>query len=182
VRRIRVWWVAVAIVAGAGGASIVAAASPVPSEPVARMWTWSVGGTYLGRETVRVQEGAWDCGIAALSMVFEAHGREAELAAIRGKVLGRGEGLSLLEMEEIADGRGLPADGWRLDFAALRATPLPAIAHFADHYVVVDRISAGGTVRVRDPAVGLVDYPRGSFERLWTGVVLVFPRPSIPSK
>lgn len=176
-RKRGVKWVALALVAGVGAACVFAPASPVLAEPMARVWTWQAGGSYLGRQTVRMQEGAWDCGTAVLAMVLEAHGRRPSLAGVRKEVLERGRGLSLLEVQEVSARHGVPAEGWRLEFAALRRAPLPAIAHFDDHYVVVDRIAADGTVRLRDPAVGLIDYPRERFERLWTGNVLVFPRP-----
>lgn len=176
-RKIRVWWVVLALAVGAGTASVASEAAPILPEPVARVWTWSLGGRYLGRETVRLQRGAWDCGVAALAMVIESHRRAPGLEALRAEVLDRRRGLTLLELQEFAVERGLPAAGWRLDFAGLARTPLPAIAHFDDHYVVVDRIAADGMVRIRDPARGRMELPRRSFERLWTGNVLVFAPP-----
>jgi ABC-type bacteriocin/lantibiotic exporter with double-glycine peptidase domain len=175
-RKIRKWWVVLAVAVG-GGTVAVAAATPITPEPVARAWTWSVGGRYLGRETVRMQEGLWDCGVSAVAMILDAHRRAPELEPLRGKVLGRRRGLSLLEMQEVATERGVASEGWRLDFAALTRMPLPAIAHFDNHYVVVDRIAPSGAVWIRDPAVGRLELPRRSFEKLWTGNVLVFAPP-----
>lgn len=177
----RGWWVALALVAVLASAAALSPAPAVPPEPVARLWAWSVGGRYLGREGVSLQRGAWDCGVAALAMVLDAHRRAPRLEDVRGMVLDRGQGLTLLEIGEVAERRGLPAAGWRLEFAALARSPLPAIAHFADHYVVVDRIAPDGTVTLRDPAVGQLEMPRASFERLWTGNVLLFARPTAES-
>lgn len=175
-RKIRRWWVVLAVAGGAGTLA-TAAATPITPEPVARAWTWSVGGHYLGRENVRMQEGMWDCGVAAVAMVLEAHRRAPPLEPLRAEVRDRGRGLSLLEMQEVAGERGVRSDGWRLEFAALARMPLPAIAHFEDHYVVVDRITPSGAVWIRDPAVGRLELPRRSFEKLWTGNVLVFAPP-----
>ncbi len=170
--------------AGAGGTLAVGLTLPVAPEPVARLWTLSVGGDYQGRSGVRLQKGTWDCGVAVLAMIFEEHHRPSALEAVRGRVLDRGEGLSLLEMQSVAREHGLAAAGWRLDFPGLARAPLPAVAHFDNHYVVVDRIEPDGTVHVRDPAIGRVALPKTSFLALWTGNVLLFaPGPALgPSR
>ncbi len=160
-----------------GAAAVSGVVSPPPVEPVARLWVWSLGGEYLGRDGIRLQQGRSDCGVAALAMILERHGRDPRLEAVRRLVLERRSGLTLLEMQAIAGERGLSATGWRLDFAGLARAPLPAVAHFEDHYVVVDRIAPDGTVQVRDPSLGRIDLPRASFENLWTGSVLLFDGP-----
>jgi hypothetical protein len=169
----------VAVVAGAGTAGVHAATSQPTPVPVAAAVTWAIGGRYLGREDVRMQQGDADCGVAALAMVLERHGRAPRLEEVRRRVLERGRGLSLLEMQELAREHGLEASGWRLELEALARAPLPAVAHYEDHYVVVDRIDPDGTVHVRDPSLGRVAFSAGRFRRLWTGAVLLFgPVPS----
>lgn len=155
----------------------VATTSP-PLVPVAHAMAWTIGGEYRGSGGVRFQEGPTDCGVAVLSMILDDHVRVPRLEEDRRRVLERGYGLSLLEMREIGRRHGLRAAGWRMDFAGLMEARLPAIAHFDNHYVVVDRILADGTVRIRDPAVGRVELSRSSFERLWTGHLLLFAPPS----
>lgn len=162
-----------AALAGAGGTAAWASSSPTPV-PVSVAVAWWYGGDYEGREGVEMQRGEADCGIAALAMVMKHHRRPAELEGERRGVLERGEGLSLLEMQGIAARHGLAAKGWRMDLPALARAPLPAVAHFEDHYVVVDRVLPDGTVHVRDPGVGRVVLPAADFARLWTGNVLVF--------
>ena len=175
VRKIGGRWLVLsfAAVAGAGATGTWAGRSPTPV-PVAVAVTWWIGGEYEGREGVEMQRGDADCGIAALAMVLEHHRRGAELEGERRGVLERDEGLSLLEMQRIAERRGLAAKGWRMDMRALARAPLPAVAHFEDHYVVVDRVLPDGTVHVRDPGIGRVVLPAARFARLWTGNVLVF--------
>jgi ATP-binding cassette subfamily B protein RaxB len=113
-------------------------------------------------------------------MVLEHHRRALALDDVSRDVLERGEGLTLLEMQGIAAGRGLEASGWRLDVPALARSPLPAVAHFQDHYVVVDRVTPGGTVLIRDPSIGRMELSAARFRELWTGNVLLFGPPSIP--
>ncbi|HEX7239542.1 MAG TPA: cysteine peptidase family C39 domain-containing protein [Longimicrobiaceae bacterium] len=146
--------------------------------PVARVWAWSLGGEYLGRDGVRLQQGDSDCAVAALTMILERHGRDPQLEGVRRLVQERRSGLTLLEMQAVAGERGLRATGWRLDLAGLARAPLPAIAHFEDHYVVVDRVEADGTVRFRDPSLGRLALPAAGFRSLWTGNVLVFSPPA----
>ena len=163
----------IAAVAGAGATGTWASRSPTPV-PVSMGVAWWMGGEYKGREGVVMQRGDADCGVAALAMVLEHHRRDAGLHEERRKVLGRGEGLTLLEMQGIAVRHGLGAQGWRMDMRALAGAPLPAVVHFEDHYVVVDRVLPDGTVHLRDPGIGRVVLPAADFARLWTGNVLVF--------
>lgn len=151
-----------------------------PAEPVARALAWTIGGEYRGREGVQLQRGRTDCGVAVLSMLLRAHQRADGLEDLRRSVLERGYGLSLLEMKEVMAGRGFQASGWHLDDARLDDVPLPAVAHYDGHYVVVDRLSPDGKVHLRDPSIGRVEMPRERFAELWKGNVLVIgPAPEL---
>jgi ABC-type bacteriocin/lantibiotic exporter with double-glycine peptidase domain len=172
--------VVLAVVAAMGGAGLAAATSQPTPVPVAKALAWAIDARYLGREGVRMQRGKVDCGVAALAMVLEHHRRTPALDGVSRDVLERGEGLTLLEMQGIAAGRGLDASGWRLDVPALARSPLPAVAHFQDHYVVVDRVTPGGTVLIRDPSIGRMELSAARFRELWTGNVLLFGPPSTP--
>jgi ABC-type bacteriocin/lantibiotic exporter with double-glycine peptidase domain len=148
--------------------------------PVARAVAWTIGAEYLGRDGARMQQGGVDCGIAALQMVLEARGaRAAGLDSARAALLARGRGASLAELQALAAMAGVRAEGWRMDAAALARAPLPAIAHFDDHFVVVDRVEADGSVLARDPGIGRVRLPPDRFAELWTGNVLLFPQPAV---
>jgi ABC-type bacteriocin/lantibiotic exporter with double-glycine peptidase domain len=167
-----------ATVACLGTGGVVAATSQPTPEPVSRAVAWVLEARYLGREGVRMQQGKVDCGVAALTMILEHYGRDAGLDVVRRGVLKRGQGLSLLEMQRIAADRGIAAAGWRLDMPALARASLPAVAHFQDHYVVVDRVAPDGTVLVRDPSIGKLELTGARFRELWTGNVLLFRAPS----
>jgi len=169
-----------AVVVGVGAAGFAAATSQPTPVPVAKALAWALDARYLGREGVRMQRGKVDCGVAALAMILEHHRRAPALDGVSRDVLERGEGLTLLEMQGIAAGRGLDASGWRLDVPTLARSPLPAVAHFQDHYVVVDRVTPGGTVLIRDPSIGRMELSVARFRELWTGNVLLFGPPPTP--
>jgi hypothetical protein len=144
--------------------------------PVARAVAWAVGAQYLGSGGVRMQQGEVDCGVAALQMVLDARGvRQAGIDSARAAILGRGQGATLAELQALAARSGLRSEGWRMDAAALARAPRPLIAHFADHFVVVDSVDGDGSVLARDPGIGRVRFSAERFAALWTGNVLVFP-------
>jgi predicted double-glycine peptidase len=143
------------------------------------------GGRYLDQRGVIRQRDADDCGVATLAMMLATTSAAAEppntrtLDSLRAAIRARGHGLSMLELREIAAARGLDARGVRLAYADLPRLSMPVIAHFRGHYVVLDRVS-GGTVTVRDPAVGRLQMTRASFERRWTGHVLLMAHRGSP--
>ena len=178
-RKIGGRWIGVVLVAGLGaGGAVTATSSPTPV-PVAMAVAWWMGGDYEGRQGVQMQRGGADCGVAALGMILEHHRRAPGLDSARREVLDRDAGLTLLEMQQLSARHGLPAAGWRMDARALASAPLPLVAHYEDHYVVVDRVLPDGSVQIRDPGVGRVVLTAEGFARLWTGYVLVFePAPA----
>lgn len=149
------------------------------SPPVARAAAWAMGAEYLGREGTRIQEDDVDCGVAALQMVLEARGVNAPgaLDSARAVLRRRGGGASLLELQALARAHGVELRGWQMNAASLAHAPLPAVAHYPDHYVVVDRVLADGTVELRDPGVGRLRMPAPRFAALWSGKVLVLDEP-----
>lgn len=148
------------------------------SEISSRIGATIVGGRYVGRDGVTMQVGAVDCGAAALTMVFREHGLRAMiLDSLREAVIARGSGLSFLELQQVSQAHGLPAQGYVLAFEQLAHAALPAIAHFPGHFVVVDSVR-GDDVVIRDPAIGRLLLSRDRFERRWTRRTLIFDRAS----
>src|SRR5262249_26771940 len=102
---------------------------------------------------------SYDCGPACLAMVPAHHGRDAPVDEMRGR-LGTGrDGPTGLDLVRAARGLGFEARGFRVENPeALAGPPLPAIAHYRrGHFVVVERIRPGRSVRVVDPQRGRVE-------------------------
>jgi predicted double-glycine peptidase len=146
------------------------------AEPVARAVTWLFGAEYLGREGVVIQQGDSDCGITALQMALATRGvPAAALDSARAAAI-RGDGSSLLELQQLAERNGVRAEGWRMDLRTLARSPLPAVVHLGDHFAVVDHVMSDGRVVMRDPSLGRIRLSAEDFRDIWTGDVLVFPR------
>ena len=160
-----------------GTGAFALAAFPT-AEPVARTVVWLYGAEWLGRDGVAIQSGSSDCGIAALQMVLAAHGvMPASLDAARAAAL-HDDGTSLLQLQRLAEARGVHAEGWRLDLRGLAHSPLPAVVHLGDHFAVVDRVLRDGRVVMRDPSLGRIRLSAEDFRDVWTGDALLFPRPA----
>jgi hypothetical protein len=148
------------------------------AEPVARTVTWLFGAEYLGRDGVTIQQGASDCGIASLQMVLAPRGvPAASLDSARAAALREG-GATMLQLKQLAEARGVHAEGWRLSLRALAHSPLPAVVYLEDHFAVVDQVMRDGRVLMRDPSLGRIRLSAEDFRDIWTGDALLFPRPA----
>src|SRR4051794_4667599 len=97
------------------------------------MWT---------RYAIVRQEGASDCGAAALATVALHSRRPVRLSRLRDLAGTDPEGASLSELSQAAERSGFSARAARGSYEALGRVPLPAIAHLlnergAGHFVVV---------------------------------------------
>jgi ABC-type bacteriocin/lantibiotic exporter with double-glycine peptidase domain len=118
---------------------------------------------------------SYDCGPACLAMVLAHHGRDASVDELRGR-LGTGrDGTTGLDLVRAARGLGLEARGFRVeDPEALAGLPLPAIAHYGrGHFVVVERVRAGRSLRVVDPQRGRVETSWADFLAEFSGIVVL---------
>jgi hypothetical protein len=132
------------------------------------------GAKYLGKEGVLLQKKNNDCGPAVLKMIFDYFKIPATLSEISKKVL-RKRGSTMLSLKEMAELKGLKAEGWRLSFNDLKKINLPAIAFIeGNHFVVISRITVNGEIIVLDPAIGKLKYPLPKFKNIWRGEVLIF--------
>ncbi|MBM4169234.1 MAG: hypothetical protein FJ215_08775 [Ignavibacteria bacterium] len=138
---------------------------------------WRVGGEYLGSEGVVLQDKRNNCGPAALKMVFDHYGISMTLAEIEKNVELTAKGSSMLALKEMAELHGLKAEGWRYTLEDFLKTQLPAIVFVhSDHFVVVDSITEGGEIFMRDPAVGRVKVDAKRLPTIWNGETLVFEK------
>ncbi len=137
----------------------------------------ALGGEYLGRAGVVLQQAENDCGAAAMKMIFDHHGIERPLATWNAALIDHPRGSSMLRMRDLARACGLEAEGWRVAERDLPAVPLPAIALVdSHHYVVLERIEADAVIYA-DPALGRVRMNRSLFLRKSGGRMLLFRTP-----
>lgn len=135
-------------------------------------------------ETVKRQSYDYSCGAAAvatlMTYVYGIKTSEREVTKImfdqgdQDKI--RREGFSLLDMSNYINAHGLRANGYKINYDAIKLNKLPLIAlinkNGYNHFVVI-KGERDGYVLVGDPNEGNVIYPRNQFEKMWNGIVLV---------
>ena len=132
-------------------------------------------GEVLGTDQVTFQQGRYDCGAAALGMILKSYGLED--ADLKNELLDHPRGTSMLRMKEVAERRGLIAEGWRIAEADIGSIHLPAIALMnKNHYVVLERVEPSHVVYA-DPAVGRLRIELNEFFKRSNGEMLIFERP-----
>lgn len=84
-------------------------------------------------------------------------------------------GFSMFDMKSYLDGIGYRAEGFRMPIGRLMALKRPAIVllnlNGYKHFVVV-KGARGDRVLLGDPALGLTQYSRKDFEKVWNGIAL----------
>ena len=145
------------------------------------------------RDMVR-QRYDFSCGSAALATLLNAGYGEnvGEQEMIRHMMVGTDpktvvqQGFSMLDMKRYVEGRGMKAEGFRVDAAALYRLRVPVIALLDlkgyKHFVIVKGADAG-RVFVADPALGHRVMNENDFTRGWNGIVLavIADRPLLAS-
>ncbi len=137
----------------------------------------------LGTGGVVMQQHQWDCGAAALKMIFDHFGIDSSYDdLLHGIDTGARAGASMLTLKQLSENRGLRCAGWRLAAEDLRSIPLPAILLLRrQHYVVLRSVSANGDALLLDPARGRLRVPFRRLCSLWGGESLLFySRGTIP--
>lgn len=142
-----------------------------------RFSAWRVGGGFAGTDGVVLQDKRNNCGPAALQMAFEHFDIASTVKEIEEGVGLTERGSSMLALKEVAEQKGLRAEGWRLTMEDLVAAPKPCIVFInGDHFALVDSINNAGEVFLRDPARGKLRIPMVKFPALWSGETLVLKR------
>jgi ATP-binding cassette subfamily B protein len=110
-----------------------------------------------------------DCGAACLAMATRHFGRPVSLAHIRKIVHTGTEGTSLAGLVSGAESLGLRARAVKASKSRLHELPMPAIAHVEGNHWVTVYDADERSVRLADPARGLVRQSRKEFEERWSG-------------
>lgn len=168
-------FIALVLILVAGGIILGFAIVIATPDGPRRFSAWRVGGGFAGTEGVVLQDKRNNCGPAALQMAFEHFGIPSTVKEIEEQVGLTERGSSMLALKEMAERKGLSAEGWRLTVEDFLASTKPCIVFLnGDHFALVDSVSRGGKVYLRDPAIGKVRIPLSRFPALWNGEALLF--------
>jgi len=141
---------------------------------------WKMGAEYLGTDGVVLQKKRNNCGPAALKMVFDHYGITSTLAEIEQHVGLTTKGSSMLALKEMAELRGLKAEGWRLTTEDFLKRPFPSLLFVHDdHYIVADSVDVNAIVFLRDPALGRLRMKSEKLVKIWNGETLVLQMRSV---
>jgi ATP-binding cassette, subfamily B, bacterial len=132
----------------------------------------------LGRSRSRIpfvqQLTATECGVACLVMVLGYHGRELGREEVRDALSAGRNGTSARDILKAANHYGLRGRGVKIKIEALEYIAPGAILHWEmNHFVVFDRLLAGGGAEIVDPAVGRRQVSPEELNRAFTGIALI---------
>ena len=128
---------------------------------------------FLGANGVVLQKENNDCGPAALMNIFIYYGIESTLEEIKAIIETKEQGSSMFGLKEMAELKGLKAEGWKYSWIDFQQVVLPVIAFVREnHYVVVELISNDGSLIIVDPAYGRIKISQKKFKKIWNGETL----------
>lgn len=113
-----------------------------------------------------------ECGVAALTMVCNALGRDTSMKEVSAFCHATKEGVSMKGITDGAKALGLDPKAGKVHLDQLVAAPLPAILHWnQNHYVVLFKISKDGkTYHIADPAKGVYRCGRDDLFKHWVTI------------
>jgi predicted double-glycine peptidase len=142
---------------------------------IRRLHAWFQGARFITVDGVILQSHRNDCGSASLRMVLAAHGINPPIVELTANLKLNPKGTSLKQLRLVSTQWGVPAKSWHIQPQDLHRVPLPAIAFIhKNHFVVIRRFAAPEVLEVDDPALGKLQWPARSFQRIWSGETLVF--------
>lgn len=122
-----------------------------------RFFAWQMHAEYVGSDGVVLQDKKSNCGPAALKMILDVYNVSVTIPEIEQQVAVHASGSTMLALKEMAELKGLRAQGWRFTLEDFLRSRLPAILFVkGDHFVVADSVSSSGTMFIRDPALTMV--------------------------
>jgi ABC-type bacteriocin/lantibiotic exporter with double-glycine peptidase domain len=138
---------------------------------------WMMHADYLGSEGVLLQTKRNNCGPSALKMVFDHYNISSSLKEIEQCVKLTEKGSSMLALKEMAELKGLKAEGWRFTLEDFLRSSFPSILYVnKDHYIVADSVSVDGNIYICDPTIGRLRISKEKLNKIWGGETLVFKK------
>ncbi len=115
-----------------------------------------------------------DCGPTCLRMISKFYGKTFSQQFMHDKCNISKTGVSMLSISEAAESIGFRTKGVKITWEQFRdEMPLPCIVHWhKNHFVVVYDIRKDGTVKVADPARGLIEYSPEEFKKNWISTTI----------
>lgn len=115
-----------------------------------------------------------DCGATCLKIIAKYYGRTFNIQTLRELSETTREGSNLLTLSEAAEQIGFRTLGVKLSLQKLLEAPLPCILHWnKNHYVVLYEVKIRKlkveSIRISDPAFGLLEYTKEEFLKFWIG-------------
>jgi len=136
---------------------------------------WMMHADYLGNEGVLLQTKSSNCGPVVLKMIFDHYDISSSLKEIEQCIELTKEGTSMLELKEMAEIKGLKAEGWCFTLEDFLRSSFPSILYVnEDHYIVADSVSTDGSIYVSDPAIGKLRVSKKNLNKIWKGETLIF--------
>lgn len=126
----------------------------------------------MGRFRFYRQHDSMECGIAALTMVCNALGKETSMTEVSQFCHATKEGVSMKGITDASKSLGLIPKAGKVSLDSLTVAPLPAILHWnQNHYVVLYKVSKNGkTFYIADPAKGLYKCHRDDLLKHWVSI------------
>lgn len=118
------------------------------------------------------QSEANECGLACLAMILDHHGHRLSLEQLRAFAGSYPQGMSVSDISDVAERKGLVARPLRAEPDELDQLVLPAVLHWnMDHFVVLEKVKARKVV-ILDPSQGRVEISWAALGRHFTGVAI----------
>jgi ATP-binding cassette subfamily B protein len=105
-------------------------------------------------------------------MIAAHHKKRISIARLRELAGTDRRGTTLAGLSVAAEQVGFHSNPVRATLEALKDVPLPAVAHFQNHFVVLYKANRRHLI-IGDPAFGLRKLTRDQFRKAWTGAMLL---------
>jgi ABC-type bacteriocin/lantibiotic exporter with double-glycine peptidase domain len=138
---------------------------------------WMMDAEYIGNEGVVTQTKFNNCGPSALKMILDYYHIPSSLEEIEQGVKLSHKGSSMLALKEMAELKGLKAEGWNLTLEDFLKSSFPAVLFVnGNHFIVADSVLSD-TLYLRDPSLGKIGLRVSNLPHIWKGETLVFKYP-----
>jgi len=136
---------------------------------------WTRSRQKIAEEEVIWQRESFDCGDAAIAMIFRHFGLPWTYGDVRRELMTPPTGSTMSSLKSLAEQKGLACAGWRLQLSDLGRIPLPAIIFILrNHYAVLAEFDEPHGAIVLDPARGRLHISSRRLASLWRGEILLF--------